>query len=72
MQETCVYPFTFFTYIHTCIYSVGTYNILHGTLTCIGTRVGCSSGNGSSLLFDDGTFDASLYVLMSYNLLLNK
>ena len=37
------------------------YTILHGTLTCSGTEVFglSSSGNGSSLLFDDGRFDAS-------------
>ena len=51
-----------FTYIHSCIYTVG-YTTLHGTLTCNGTEVvgWSSSGNGSSLLFDDGRFDASLW-----------
>ena len=37
------------------------YTILHGTLTCSGTEVvgWSSSGNESSLLFDDDRFDAS-------------
>ena len=39
------------------------YTILHGTLTCNGTEVVglSSSGNDSSLLFDDGRFNPSLW-----------
>ena len=42
-----------------CIYCG--YTILHATLTCSGTEVvgWSSSGNGSSLLFDDGRLDTS-------------